>query len=125
MTGKQALDWGLTEAVTFWPALIKNYESVYTGGGVVNNLNPRTVIAQKSDGSILFVVIDGRQPSSFGARYSDVIDMLLTMDVKTAGNLDGGNSSEMIYDGQVINSTVSFYGGRALPSSFIVSKENQ
>ena len=37
-----------------------------------------------------------------------------------AGNLDGGNSSVLMYDGNMINTTVSMYGARNLPTAFIV-----
>ncbi|MCF0109759.1 MAG: phosphodiester glycosidase family protein, partial [Erysipelotrichaceae bacterium] len=39
-----------------------------------------------------------------------------------AANLDGGNSTIMMYRDQVVNSTVSIYGGRHLPTAFIVKE---
>ena len=57
MTGRQALEYGLRDAVTFKPIFIVNYvpvEVTGTGGGV----NPRTVIGQREDGAVLLLVID-------------------------------------------------------------------
>ena len=37
-----------------------------------------------------------------------------------AANLDGGSSSVMVYDGQIINNVVSMNGDRKVPTAFIV-----
>ena len=119
MTGQQALDWGLTDAVTFGPVLIVNGEAVSitgTGGG----LNPRTVIGQTDDGSVLLLVIDGRQTNSLGASYEDCIKIMLEYNAVNAANLDGGSSSVMVYNGQIINSVVSMRGDRTVPTAWIV-----
>ncbi len=119
MTGQQALDWGLTDAVTFGPVLIVNGEAVAitgTGGG----LNPRTIIGQRDDGAVLLLVIDGRQTSSLGASYEDCIKIMLSYDAINAANLDGGSSSVMVYNGQIINSVVSMRGDRTVPTAWIV-----
>lgn len=119
MTGQQALDWGLTDAVTFGPVLIVNGQAVAvtgTGGG----LNPRTVIGQADDGSVLLLVIDGRQTTSLGASYEDCIKIMLQYKAVNAANLDGGSSSVMVYNGQIINSVVSMRGDRTVPTAWIV-----
>ena len=40
-----------------------------------------------------------------------------------ASNLDGGNSTAMIYNGEYVNNTVSMYGSRHLPTAFIVMED--
>ena len=119
MTGRQALEYGLRDAVTFKPIFIVNYvpvEVTGTGGGV----NPRTVIGQREDGAVLLLVIDGRQTTSLGASYSDCIDIMTQYGAMNAANLDGGSSSVMVYDGQIINNVVSMNGDRKVPTAFIV-----
>lgn len=119
MTGEQALEYGLRDAVTFGPAFIVNYapmEVTGTGGG----LNPRTVIGQREDGAVLFLVIDGRQTTSLGASYSDCIDIMTQYGAMNAANLDGGSSSVMVYDGEIVNHVVSMNGDRKVPTAFIV-----
>lgn len=119
MTGRQALEYGLRDAVTFKPIFIVNYvpvEVTGTGGGV----NPRTVIGQREDGAVLLLVIDGRQTTSLGASYSDCIDIMTQYGAMNAANLDGGSSSVMVYDGKIINNVVSMNGDRKVPTAFIV-----
>lgn len=124
-TAETALSWGIRDAVTFGPVFINNYEVTYqSGDGDLPNLNPRTAIGQREDGTFLLLVIDGRGPSSFGALYSDIVKVFQDYDAQTAANLDGGNSSAMIYNGSYVNDTVSMYGSRSLPSVFLVKGGN-
>lgn len=120
MTGKDALDLGVRDAVHFEPTLIVNgipAEINGTGGGV----NPRTCIGQRADGAILFLVIDGRQPHSIGATLQDCLAIMREYGAVNAACLDGGSSSEMVYQGEIINICSSLYGPRAQPSAFVVA----
>ena len=119
MSARQALEWGIRDGVTFGPALIDQYNVVFEGGGQPQ-LNPRTVIGQREDGAFLLLVVDGRQPHSLGAKYEDIIQIMQDFNAMTAGNLDGGNSSVLVYNGEYVNTTVSMYGARNLPTAFIV-----
>lgn len=124
MTGQQALDKNVQEAVSFGPFLIINGEpaqALGTGGG----LNPRTAIGQRKDGAVLLLVIDGRQPSSLGALYTDLIDIMLEYGAYNAANLDGGSSTVMVYEDKIINTCVSLYGPRKTPSAIIVKGSEQ
>lgn len=121
MSAEQALQWDIRDAVTFGPIFIKEYQVVFKSGQHPG-LNPRTVIGQRDDGAFLFLVIDGRQPISFGSTYQDIIDIMQQFGAVNAANLDGGNSTIMMYRDQVVNSTVSIYGGRHLPTAFIVKE---
>ena len=119
MTAQEALDWGIRDAVTFGPVFIVNGQKITvtgTGGG----LNPRTVIGQTADGSVLLLVIDGRQTTSLGASYEDCIRIMLNYGAVNAANLDGGSSSVMVYDGEVINNIVSMGEGRSVPTVWLV-----
>ena len=119
MTGEQALEYGITDAVTFMPIFIVNYVPVSitgTGGG----LNPRTVIGQREDGAVLLLVINGRQTNSIGASYADCVSIMLEYGAMNAANLDGGSSSVMVYDGNIINNVVSMSGDRAVTTAWIV-----
>lgn len=119
MTATEALDWGIRDACTFGPVLLVDGHTVQitgTGGG----LNPRTVIGQRADGSVLLLVIDGRQTSSLGASYEDCIKIMLEYGAINAANLDGGSSSVMVYEGEIINSIVSMRSDRTVPTAWIV-----
>ncbi len=119
MTGQQAMDKGLRDAVSFGPALVVNgnpLESSGTGGG----LNPRTAIGQREDGSVLILVIDGRQPHSLGATHKDLVDVMMEFGAINACNLDGGSSSMMYYQGELQTICSSLYGPRRIPTAILV-----
>ena len=126
LTGQEALNRGVVDAITFGPTFIEDGRVVYTSAdaGTLNMLNPRTAMGQQEDGTMLLLVVDGRGPTSFGAQYEDIIKIFQDYKAVNAGNLDGGNSSVMIYDGSYANYPVSMYNSRNLPSVVLVKKEN-
>ncbi len=118
MTGQQAIDSGIRDAVSFGPILVINGQA--TEASQSGGLNPRTAIGQKADGTILLLVIDGRQSSSFGASYEDIADVMLRFGAVNAANLDGGSSSMMFYKGELLNSCASLSGPRNMPTCILV-----
>lgn len=123
MTGQEALNRGLRDAISFGPVFIVNGNAVeITGNG--GGLNPRTVIGQRADGAVLLLVIDGRQASSLGASYKDCVQIMLDYGAVNAANLDGGSSSLMMYEGEVISVSSSLYGSRRLPNAIVVLPES-
>ncbi len=121
MTGEEAIAAGVRDAVAWGPVLIVNGEPMEVGdsGG---GLNPRSAIGQRSDGAVLLLVIDGRQTNSLGASYADIIEIMLEYGAVNAANLDGGTSSSMVYEGEVITNVCSLYGERPLPTCFVVRR---
>lgn len=119
MTGKQAVERGVRDALSFGPVLIVNGEpSSVNGSG--SGLNPRTAIGQCADGTVILLVIDGRSANSLGASYADLINIMLENGAVNAANLDGGSSSMMYYKGSIINNCSSLIGDRGIPTSVIV-----
>ena len=119
MTGQQALNAGIVEACSFGPVLVKNgVVAPISGSG--GGLNPRTAIGQRADGTILVLVIDGRQPHSLGASYTDIAEIMEEYGAVNAANLDGGSSSMLFYEGELINSLGSAVGERRIPTAFVV-----
>ena len=53
----------------------------------------------------------------------NVCDIMLRYGAVNAGNLDGGSSSVMVYDGQIINNCASVTGPRYIPTGFVVLPE--
>ena len=119
MTSEEALKKGLHDALAFGPALVVNGEAAPVKGSS-SGLNPRTAIGQRADGAVLMLVIDGRQASSLGATYADLINVLLEYGAVNAANLDGGSSSMLWYNGDYMNKGVILTGSRKLPTAFIV-----
>jgi len=112
----------IQEAVSFGPTLIQDgKKGVFQDS--VWGAAPRTAIGQKADGTIILVVIDGRQLSSLGAKMSDLYNLFKEYDAVNAANLDGGSSSELIYNGKVISKLWNIFGERYLPTAIVVMPE--
>ena len=119
LTTAQAQEKGIRDALAFGPALVVNGEAAQVKGSS-SGLNPRTAIGQRADGAVLLLVIDGRQASSLGATYADMIAVLLEYGAVNAVNMDGGSSSLMYYKGDYLNKGVILTGDRDIPDGFIV-----
>lgn len=87
-----------------------------TGGG----LNPRTALGQTADGSIILLAIDGRMANSLGASFSDLQDIMLQYGAVNASVMDGGTSTQMYYNGEVINTPYSPTGPRTCPTAWLI-----
>ncbi len=121
MTAQEAIAKGMKEAVSFGPALIINGNRVpITGSG--GGLNPRTAIGQRADGAVLLLVIAGRQATSLGASYADIADIMVEHGAVNAANLDGGGSTLLIYNGEMMNPVALVNGPREIPTAFLVRK---
>jgi len=128
MTGQQALDQGIVEAINFGPYLVVNGEPCSVQGFSESSLNPRTAIGQRADGAFLILTIDGRQPTSIGASYEDLIEIMMRYGAVNAANLDGGSSTYMVQNDPVVNDpkiitqTASLYGPRRMATSILVCR---
>lgn len=107
------------EAVSFEPTLVKNGKKVPIAKDW--GIAPRTAIGQREDGSILLMVIDGRSLlSGMGASMKEVQELMIKYGAVSAINLDGGKSSTMYLNGEIINNPSDSLGERAIPSAIIV-----
>ena len=93
----QAEEFNIRDGCCFGPVLIINSEINMEAYNNVAGLNPRTAIGQRKDGAVIFVCIDGRQPSSKGGEYADIIDIMVEYGAVNACNMDGGSSTVMMY----------------------------
>ncbi len=67
--------------------------------------HPRTAAGVRADGTLVFVTVDGRQPeTSVGMSIPELTDLMLELGCVSAMNLDGGGSTTMVVNGQVVNS---------------------
>ncbi len=125
MTYSKCQQLNLRCAVSFGPVIIINGNATIKSGTGGWGMQPRTAIAQRKDGAILMLVIDGRQKGSLGATLRQVQDILLDNGAYNAFNLDGGASTTMVYNGNVVNSPSDILGERYVPNAFIVTKPNK
>ena len=93
----EAEELGIRDGCCFGPVLLMDGEVNMEAYNNKSGYNPRTAIGQRADGAVIFVCIDGRQPSSLGADYADIIDIMVEYGAVNACNMDGGSSSVMMY----------------------------
>ena len=95
--------------------------------GIGSGSNPRTAIGQRKDGSIIFLVTDGRGANGhLGASASDLIEVMYEYGAINAANLDGGSSSTMYYKDKYLMSSVTLYYANSswrLPTAFVVKEK--
>lgn len=124
MTGMQALEAGVKWGVSFVThlgsdsALLRDGQLQYQNFGT--GVNPRTAIGQREDGTLLLLVLDGRCPDTIGCTIEDVALLMQELGAVNAGNLDGGSSSTMVFDGKIVNNCSSCTGPRKIPTAFVV-----
>ncbi len=104
-TGEKAVEMGMRDGLEFGPFLIID-------GKRQTNLKPtkaaRNMIAQRDDGIILFLVTDGLSYS--GITFNEGTDVLEKYGATTAANLDGGASTQLVVNGELLNSPKNALG---------------
>ena len=106
ITAQQLVDNGAMQVLSFGPALIENGQIAVDSSDEVGKAmasNPRTAIGIIDDSTYAFVVSDGRTSESKGLSLKQLADFMKELNVTTAYNLDGGGSSTMYFNGQIIN----------------------
>ena len=127
MTAQQALNKGIRDAVEFGPFLIVNGTPAFIKGNGGWGTAPRSAIGQRKDGIVLFLVMDGRDYANgiSGSDMVDITELLLRYGAYNAANLDGGTSSGLVVNNELISKPVNGNGQkqtRAIPDAWIVTK---
>ena len=97
---------GAWQVLSFGPGLIENGEISVDADSEVGRSktsNPRTAIGQIDSLHYLIIVSDGRTDESAGLTLLELAQIFDDYGCTTAYNLDGGGSSTMWFNGQVIN----------------------
>lgn len=106
ISAQSLLEAGAEQILSFGPALVENGEvSVEKGQEVsrAKSSNPRTAIGIVGENHYVFVVSDGRTSDSQGLSLYELAEFMQSLGVTTAYNLDGGGSSTLYFNGQVVN----------------------
>lgn len=106
ITAQELLNKGAVQVLSFGPALIENSHVAVNSADEVGKAmasNPRTAIGIIDDKHYVLVVSDGRTDESKGLSLKELADFMKELKVTTAYNLDGGGSSTMYFNGQIIN----------------------
>lgn len=109
-TADELVTKGVWQAFSFGPALVENGAvavDVDTEVGKAMASNPRTAIGVIDNNHFVFVVSDGRTEESAGLSVYELASFLQSLGVKTAYNLDGGGSSTMVFNGQIVNKSTT------------------
>lgn len=126
MTKEKALQIGMRDAIEFGPFLIVNGKPSFVKGDGGWGIAPRSAIAQRSDGIVLFAVINGRNYKSgiLGIDMVGLTELLLNYGAVNAANLDGGTSSALMEGQELINNPISSTGAqgvlRRIPTAWMV-----
>lgn len=97
---------GVINLLAFGPSLVENGEisvDTNTEVGQAMSSNPRTAIGIIDENHYIIIVSDGRTSESKGLSLYQMAEVMKSYGVKTAYNLDGGGSSTLYFNGQVIN----------------------
>ncbi len=107
---QELLDEGVWQAFSIGPTLIKDGQISVSPDEVIKRgrmNNSRTAIGIIDNNHFVFVVGDGRTSESEGLTLYNLAELMSKMGVVTAYNLDGGGSSTMVFNGEVINKPTS------------------
>lgn len=123
VSAQELLDSGVQQVLSFGPTLVENGEIVVDTSAEVGqsmSSNPRTAIGQVAENHYVMVVSDGRTDESVGLSLYQLAEVLQQAGAKTAYNLDGGGSSTLYFNGNVINTPVGGQGSSERSVSDIV-----
>lgn len=83
--------------------------------------HPRTAVGYSADRKKLtLITVDGRQTSSIGMTLPELTDFMLLLNVYDAVNLDGGGSTTMVANNEVVNSPSDAGGERNVANALLV-----
>ena len=94
------------QVLSFGPVLVENGEVAVTENdevGMAMASNPRTAIGTVAKNHYLFVVSDGRTSESAGLSLYELANFMKSLGATNVYNLDGGGSSTMVFQGEVVN----------------------
>ena len=94
------------QVLSFGPVLVENGQVAVSENdevGMAMASNPRTAIGTVAKNHYLFVVSDGRTSESTGLSLYELANFMKSLGATNVYNLDGGGSSTMVFQGEVVN----------------------
>lgn len=89
----------------------------------IGGKNPRTAIGYTKDNDLIMVTADGREGSSIGLTLKELANLMKELGCINAINLDGGGSTVMYINGNIVNRPQQ-QGGIALSNALVISKKD-
>lgn len=110
----EAAAWaGMAHGLTGGPLILKNgqvtdpdawFDEGFSPRHHTHRRHPRSAIGWTAEGEVLLVTVDGRQPEhSVGMTMNELADLLRELGAVRGLALDGGGSTQMAVDGQLVN----------------------
>lgn len=115
-----------------WPRLLRHGRSVAQYADIAEGTfprfsagkHPRTAVGFSKDSTKLFLfTVDGRRVSDAGMSLTEVAAMMLAIGASEAMAFDGGGSTTMVVDGNVVNQPSDGTGARAVGGGLLVVLE--
>jgi len=110
ITAEELLEQGALQVYSFGPGLVENGEITVNASSEVGQAmisNPRTAVGMIEPMHYVMVVSDGRTAESEGLSLLQLAQIMQELGCTTAYNLDGGGSTTMYFNGEVINNPAS------------------
>jgi exopolysaccharide biosynthesis protein len=113
-TADQLVADGVWNTLSFGPSLLDNGEiadgiedvevDTNFGNHSIQGQQPRTAVGIIDGNHLVFVVVDGRSPGySSGVTMTGLAQIMKDLGATTAYNIDGGGSSTMYFNGELVN----------------------
>ena len=103
-TAEELMAMGALHAFSFGPILLQDSVAPRAYQTGISGLNPRTAIGMIAPGHFVWAVVDGRLKGySRGMTLRELSALFAELGCTDAYNLDGGGTSTMIWDGELIN----------------------
>lgn len=118
--------WDIESAVSAGPVLVQDNKIFVTEeeevffGSKIPGIHPRTAIGYTDDNKLIILVVDGRQPSSRGLYLEELAQIMVDLKCREALNLDGGGSSALVVNNQLINRPSGMLMEREVMSAIVV-----
>ncbi len=89
--------------------------------GSVGGRNPRTAIGYTKDNNLILLTADGREGASIGLTLMELANLMKELGCVNAMNLDGGGSTVMYVNGNVVNKP-AVSGGIPLSHTLVIKQ---
>ncbi|MBR1414118.1 MAG: phosphodiester glycosidase family protein [Bacilli bacterium] len=127
-TAAQAEALGVRDSVSHGPFLIVNGKPAFIKGNGGWGYAARSAIGQRADGIVLLLVVDSNATRTKGADMVNLTEIMQNYGAVNAANLDGGTSSVMVENGELISNPIDGalrHRTRPIATSIIVKEHKK
>jgi hypothetical protein len=112
-----------------WPRIVFNGKNIASSADSLegtfprfsSNRHPRSGVGFSKDSTrVFFIVVDGRTQSSVGMSLVEFADLMIISGIYQGMNLDGGGSTTLVVDGNIVNSPSDPFGERAVGNCLLL-----